>query len=76
MQIRGLLQTLVGLGSCITEAAHNKTGQGNHTSYFTIVSVLCQWCYSIFITLYWHKAIHIQANGSSPGVLIQVLDEK
>lgn len=22
MQIRGLLQTLVGLGSCITEAAH------------------------------------------------------
>lgn len=40
------------------------------------MSVLCQWCYSIFITLYWHKAIHIQANGSFPGVLIRVLDEK
>lgn len=44
-----------------------KRGQGNRISYFTIVSVLCRRCCSIFITSY---------NGSFPGVLIHVLDEK
>lgn len=77
MQIRELLQILVGLGNCVTEAARRiKQAKVITLQYFTRVSVLCQWCCSIFITLYWHEEIHSQANGSFPGVLIQVPDEK
>lgn len=77
MQIRELLPFLVGLGNSITEAACRiKQAKVITAQYFTRVSALCQWCCSTFITLYWHEAIHSQANGSFPGVLIQAPDEK
>lgn len=43
MQIRELLQILVGLGNCVTEAARRiKQAKVITPQYFTRVSVLCQ----------------------------------